>query len=107
MPVRRDRDDLLLAIRLTPRASRERIGGTFADPAGQRWLQASVTAPPDKGKANAALIALLSRKLGLPASSILLETGDTNRLKRLRLTGAGPAIEESLREMAAEERSIT
>lgn len=107
MPVRRNGADLLLAVRLTPRAARARIGGTFTDAAGQRWLQASVTAPPDKGKANAALMALLSRKLRLPQSSILLETGDTNRLKRLRLTDAGPAIEESLREIAEEERSIT
>ena len=111
MPVRRDGADLILAVRLTPRAARARIGGTFTDSAGQRWLQASVTAPPDKGKANAALIALLGRALKVPASSILLETGDTNRLKRLRLTDAltkaGPQIEESLREIAAEERSTT
>ncbi|MBN8829055.1 MAG: DUF167 domain-containing protein [Sphingomonadales bacterium] len=107
MPVRRDGADLLLAIRLSPRAARERIGGTFTDSAGQRWLQASVTAPPDKGKANAALIALLARLLKRPASSIFLETGDTNRLKRLRLADAGPQAEQSLREIAEQERSGT
>lgn len=107
MPVRRDSDDLLLAVRLTPKAARERIGGTFVDAAGQRWLRASVTAPPDKGKANAALITLLARTLKVPASSIFLETGDTNRLKRLRLTGGGSAVEECLREIAEKERSRT
>ncbi len=107
MPLRRDGADLLLAVRLTPRAARERIGGTFSDAQGQRWLQASVTAPPDKGKANAALIALLARRLKLPQSSILLETGDTNRLKRLRLAGPGPQIEESLREFAEGERDAS
>ncbi|BAK65004.1 conserved hypothetical protein [Sphingobium sp. SYK-6] len=105
MPVRRDGADLMLAVRLTPRAARERIGSTFADAHGQRWLQVSVTAPPDKGRANAALIALLARRLRLPQSSILLETGDTNRLKRLRLTGADPGAEESLRDIAGQERS--
>jgi uncharacterized protein (TIGR00251 family) len=107
MPVRQDGADVLLAIRLTPKAARERIGGTFVDAAGQRWMQASVTAPPDKGKANAALINLLARTLRVPGSSILLETGDTNRLKRLRLTGATPAAEEFLREIAEKERSRT
>lgn len=107
MPVRHDGDDLLLAVRLTPKAARERIGGTFVDAAGQRWLQASVTAPPDRGKANAALITLLARTLKVPGSSIFLETGDTNRLKRLRLTGGTSAVEEFLREIADKERSRT
>jgi uncharacterized protein YggU (UPF0235/DUF167 family) len=105
MPIRRDGGDTLLSVRLTPKAARARIGGTFTDSAGQRWLQAAVTAPPDKGKANAALIVLIAKRLGVPPSSIFLETGDTNRLKRLRLTGAGPDIEESLREIAEEERN--
>jgi uncharacterized protein YggU (UPF0235/DUF167 family) len=105
MPVRRDGADLLLTIRLTPRAARARIGGTFTDSAGQCWLQASVTAPPDKGKANAALIALLARHLKVPLSSILLETGDTNRLKRLRLAGASPEAEAILKNIANEERN--
>jgi uncharacterized protein YggU (UPF0235/DUF167 family) len=105
MPVRRDGADLLVAIRLTPRAPRARIAGTFTDSAGQRWLQASVTAPPDKGNANAALITLVGRQLKLPVSSIFLETGDTNRLKRLRLVNAAPATEDALRLIANEERN--
>lgn len=105
MPVRRDGADILLSVRLTPKASRERIGGLFTDSAGQRWLQASVTAPPDKGKANAALIALLARRLDRPASSILLETGDTNRLKRLRLSGSAAETEALLQTIVQEERT--
>ena len=107
MPVRRDGADLLLSVRLTPKASRERAGGLFTDPQGQHWLQASVTAPPDKGKANAALIAFLAKALKVPASSIFLETGDTNRLKRLRLADCTPATEERLRQIASKERNET
>jgi len=103
--IRRDGADLLLSVRLTPRAARARLGGLFTDAAGHRWLQASVTAPPDKGKANAALIRLLSSQLGCPASSILLETGDTNRLKRLRIADCTPAIEQCLTDIASEERT--
>ena len=105
MPVRRDGADLLVAIRLTPKSARERIGGTFTDSAGQRWLQASVTTPPEKGKANAALIALLAARLGLARASILLETGDTNRLKRLRISGGGDAAEALLKMIAKQERN--
>ncbi|MBO9574240.1 MAG: DUF167 domain-containing protein [Sphingobium sp.] len=107
MPLRRAGADLLLALRLTPKASRQRIGGLFTDAQGQRWLQASVTAPPDKGKANAALIALLAKLLRIPASSILLETGDTNRLKRLRIADCTPATEDQLSSIASKERDET
>jgi uncharacterized protein YggU (UPF0235/DUF167 family) len=96
---------MILAIRLTPRAKRERIGGLFADADGRRWFQASVAAPPDKGKANAALIALLAKSLKHPASSILLETGDASRLKRLRLLDCTPATEQALKQFLSEERN--
>lgn len=51
------------------------------------WLSAWVTAPPDKGRANAALIELLADALGVPASAISLESGAGSRLKRLRIDG--------------------
>lgn len=52
------------------------------------WLSAWVSVPPDKGRANAALIDLLSDALDVPASAISLESGATSRLKRLRIDGA-------------------
>ena len=107
MPLRRDGADLILALRLTPKAARERVGGLFTDSQGQNWLQASVTAPPDKGKANAALIALLAKALRRPVSTILLETGDANRLKRLRLLDCTPATETMVRQIASKERDET
>ena len=107
MPLRRDGADLILALRLTPKAARERIGGLFTDSHGQHWLQASVTAPPDKGKANAALIALLAKALRTPASTILLETGDTNRLKRLRILDCTPATEDQLTQISCGARKET
>ena len=107
MPLRREGADLLLSVRLTPKSSRARIGGVFTDSQGQNWLQASVTTPPEKGKANAALIALLAVSLKLPASSILLETGDVSRLKRLRLKDCTPAAEILLKQIADRERNET
>ncbi|EQB05915.1 hypothetical protein L288_11965 [Sphingobium quisquiliarum P25] len=88
----RDGGDLILAIRLTPGATREEVGGRWTDEKGAEWLSARVRAVPEKGKANAALIALLAKRLDWPRSAIFLESGDTNRLKRLRIKGGGDAL---------------
>lgn len=80
-------DDLLLSVRLTPGAAKDGIGGVWTDAKGARWLSARVRAVPEKGRANDALIALLGKHLGLPKGAILLESGDSNRLKRLRIRG--------------------
>jgi uncharacterized protein YggU (UPF0235/DUF167 family) len=80
---------LLIAVRLTPGAAKDDIGGGWTDAQDGHWLSARVRAVPEKGKANAALIALLSKRLDWPKGAILLESGDTNRLKRLRIIGGG------------------
>lgn len=86
--LQRDGDDLIVAVRLSPRAAKDAIGGEWRDEKGQGWLQASVRAVPEKGKANAALVKLLAKRLGVAASRLAIETGDTSRLKRLRIAGA-------------------
>ena len=88
----RDGDDLLLSVRLTPGAAREDVGGVWTDEKGAEWLGARVRAVPEKGKANVALIALLAKRLDWQRSAISLESGDTNRLKRLRIKGGGEAL---------------
>lgn len=98
--VRASGADLILAVRLTPRASAARIGGQWTDEKGQAWLSAAVTAPPDKGRANAALIELLARQLGVGRASISLEAGETSRLKRVRIAGAGDALVDRVAKLA-------
>lgn len=85
--LRVDGADLLLAIRLTPKAAKDAIGGVWQDDKGAVWLQASVRAVPEKGKANAALIQRIAKRLKVAPKDIALESGDTSRLKRLRLVG--------------------
>ncbi len=89
---RQDGGDLLLSVRLTPGASRDLIGGVWTDEKNQPWLTARVRAVPEKGRANAALIAAIARLLDMPKATISLESGDTNRLKRLRIRGGGDAL---------------
>ena len=85
--LRLDGDDILLAVRLTPRSARDAIGGIWEDEKGAYWLQVSVRAVPEKGLANKALIQRIAKCLRIPAKGVLLESGDTSRLKRLRLVG--------------------
>lgn len=86
-----DGDDLLLSVRLTPGARADAVGGCWTDAQDAQWLSARVRAVPEKGKANIALIALIARVLDWPRATISLESGDTNRLKRLRIRGGGAA----------------
>jgi uncharacterized protein YggU (UPF0235/DUF167 family) len=101
---RRDGGDLLLALRLSPGARREGLGGLWADADGAHWLSASVRAVAEKGRANGALIALVADLLDIPKSTISLESGDTNRLKRVRIKGGGAAETQARMTAIIEER---
>jgi uncharacterized protein len=50
-------------------------------------LRVSVTAAPEKGKANAAIAALLAEGLGCRSSAIALISGETSRQKRFLIEG--------------------
>lgn len=78
-------DGFTLRVRLTPNAAQNVIEGKGEDASGQRFLKCRVRAVPEKGKANAALIKLLARALSAPRSAITLESGQTARLKTLRI----------------------
>jgi hypothetical protein len=76
-----------IGIRLTPRAARDGIEGSTTLADGSVVLQARVTAPPDKGKANAALVALAAKAFGVPKGAVSIVSGETARLKILEITG--------------------
>ena len=91
-PVRVAEGGVEVAIRLTPRAGRNRIEAVVADAAGATAFKVSVTAPPEGGKANAALIALLAKAWRVPKTGIEVVAGAASRNKRLALAGDGPAL---------------
>lgn len=80
-------DGLVLEIRLTPRAASDRIDGLGALSDGREVLLARVRAVPEDGRANDALCRLLADAFGLPRSAVTVVTGQTARLKRVRLAG--------------------
>jgi uncharacterized protein YggU (UPF0235/DUF167 family) len=87
---------LRLMVRLTPRASEAALGGLREIEPGQPLLLARVTAAPVEGAANAALIKLVAKALGLPKSAISIEAGATSRIKALEIDGDPAALEPLL-----------
>ncbi len=87
-----------LAVRLTPKASRNRIDGIAAEADGTPVLKVAVTAVPENGKANQALIALLAKSWKLAKSSFTITGGATDRRKTLFIEGDA----EELRRRVAE-----
>ena len=89
-PFRRAATGVTLRIRVTPNAGADRIEGLEVRDDGDTVLKLRVAAVPDKGKANAAAIALLAKALGVPKSGVTLVAGDTSRLKTLAIAGDPP-----------------
>ena len=72
-------------MRLTPRADREAVvlDGDV--------VRARVSAPPVGGQANAALVKLLAKALGVPKSRLKIVRGETARDKLVRVDGLSAA----------------
>ncbi len=87
-PFRAVADGLEVAIRLQPKASANRIDGLDA---GRGRLRVRVTAAPEKGKANAALVRLLAKRLGLPRTGLELVAGGKDRDKTVLIRHDDPA----------------
>jgi uncharacterized protein (TIGR00251 family) len=82
---RRDGDDLVLEVRVQPRAARSEFAGPF----GQR-LRIRLQAPPVDGRANAALIEFLADAFAVPRARVAIEHGLAGRDKRVRIRQPGP-----------------
>ncbi len=71
-----------LAVRVQPNSSRNEVVGFQGD-----LLRVSVTAPAKEGRANKALVELLSDWLGVPRSAVNIVRGYTSRDKTLDVLG--------------------
>lgn len=75
-------DGIRIAVRVTPRASKNALlAGT------SEHFAARLAAPPVEGAANAALTELVASTFGVARRDVKLIAGDTARLKRLTITG--------------------
>ena len=84
--VRQDGDAVVLTLHIQPGAKRTECAGLHGEA-----LKIRLAAPPVDGKANEALIAFLSKTLGVSKSSAELISGETSRAKRVRVDGVDAA----------------
>ncbi|MDD2460537.1 MAG: DUF167 domain-containing protein [Kiritimatiellia bacterium] len=75
-------DGCTVTVKATPRANRSEITGADPD-----WLRVRLQAPPVDGKANTELAALFASIFSIPKRAVELLSGDTARLKRIKLHG--------------------
>jgi uncharacterized protein len=87
-------ENAVITVRLTPRAARDEISGWVDD-----VLQTRVSAPPVDGRANVALVRLIAAALRIPQSRVAVVSGQTARLKRIRVEGL--SVEEVKRRLGA------
>ena len=90
-----------LSVRLTPKGGRDGIDGIELLADGRSVLKARVRAAPSEGEANAALIRLLAKAVGVPPRDVALSAGVTARIKRLTIAGDGPTLIAALEKIAA------
>lgn len=90
-------DQVRLKVKVVPGSSRDRIVGMLGDA-----LKIAVSAPPQRGEANRAIVKLLAAKLGLHSSQIEIVRGHTSPRKELMIRGVSRKQVELL---ATESRS--
>jgi uncharacterized protein len=90
-----------LSVRLTPKGGRDGIDGIELLADGRSVLKARVRAAPSEGEANAALIRLLAKAVGVPPRDVALSAGAAARIKKLTIAGDGPTLIAALEKIAA------
>ncbi len=80
----------VLSVRAQPGARRNGVQGEQGGA-----LKIAVTAPPEDGRANAALIEALRDALGVKRSQIELLSGQTSRMKKFLIRGVTKAALET------------
>jgi uncharacterized protein (TIGR00251 family) len=84
---------LTLTLHIQPGAKKTEVAGEHGDA-----LKIRLAAPPVDGKANAALLAFIAERLGVPKSAVTLKSGQASRRKVVEVEGASV---EAVRLLAA------
>ena len=72
-------------VKVVPGASRSRIVGRFGE-----GIRVQIAAPPERGKANAALCELLAEALGVRTADVEVVAGHASARKVVRVRSLGP-----------------
>jgi uncharacterized protein len=101
LPWRSEAGGLILSVRLTPKGGRDAIDGIARLANGRCVLKARVRAPASEGEANAALVKLIAKTLGVAPRDVTLVAGLSARVKRVKIAGAGAALATALEKICA------
>jgi uncharacterized protein (TIGR00251 family) len=85
-------DGLAVRVRVIPNAGADRVEAVETRDDGTDVIRVRVRAVPDKGRANAAVIALFATALGVPKSAVSLTAGAAARQKALHIAGDPRAL---------------
>ena len=88
-------------VRLTPKAGHDAIDGVGQLADGRCVLKVRVRAAASEGEANAALVRLIARALGVAPREVTLTAGASTRIKRLAIAGAGAPLAAALEKICA------
>ena len=75
-------NSVILAVKVVPGASRDRVAGRYGD-----GIKIQTSAPPEGGKANAAVAEILAQFLGLKPNQVQLISAPANPRKQFRISG--------------------
>jgi len=89
--IREHAGSVTVDVLVQPRASRAKVG-----PIHDGRLKVAVTSPPVDGEANAAVIELFAKQLGVSRGAVEVIAGASSRRKTLRITGVTAAAVEGL-----------
>lgn len=96
-PFTLDATGATLTIRATPKASKTAVTGVVALEEDAIALGLRVAAPPVDGAANDEVVRFVAKQLRVGRSAVTLVTGQTSRVKRLRIEGDPAALKAALR----------
>ena len=77
-----DDGSVLVRLRVHPGAGRTAVVGRHGDA-----VKVRVAAPPERGRANEACVALVAATFGVPSGQVEVVSGPSSRDKRVRITG--------------------
>lgn len=89
IPIKESTSGVSFAVRVHPRAKRDRISGVLGDA-----LKLEITAPPVEGRANDAVVAFFAEFLRVPRSSVTIAAGQSSRNKVVRVAGLSAEVVE-------------
>jgi uncharacterized protein YggU (UPF0235/DUF167 family) len=99
IPLQEKNGKTYLTLKVTPRGSANKIQSLENDLFGDTILKVMVTAIPDKGEANEAVIELLSKELRLPKRAFMIVAGKTARIKVVTIDAAAENVWKKLEEI--------